>query len=317
MGLTRFPHGISSFGVPVMGAGSQIPATTGNYFFVDDSGSNGHDGKDTDHPVATLDYAISKCTADHGDVVILMPGHAETVTTAVGIDVAGVTVVGLGFGDARPTITVNAAIYGLTVSAHDCTISNIRVIAGSSVTAATRLIAVAADDITVSNCRFEMAYDMYHMCVVGSGNNIHFNDNEYINAVTTAASVHPQVGFLNIAGTDVHVSGGYFNDMSASKAERWRTAIEGGKLTADLKIADVTFVTRGIGIATRTAGASGEVYAFHCRLVSPSANTAVQATITQTYLYSVECYNVAAVNKQPQMITSTSDMRLKKNVMYL
>lgn len=317
MGITHFPNGVSSFGVPIMGGGGMIPQTTGDYFFVDDSGSNTNDGKDPDHPFATLDYAVSQCTASHGDVVILMPGHAETTTTAIGIDIVGVTVVGLGYGDARPTITVNAAVYGLTVSAHDCKISNLRVIAGSSVTAATRLMAVAADDVVVANCRFEMAYDMYHMIVVSSGDNIKFIDNEYINGVTTSASVHPQVGFLNIGGTNVHVTGGYFNDMAANKTEKWIAAIEGGKLTADLKVQDVIFITRGIGVRTRTAGASGEVYVMYCRLISPSSNTAVGSTITSTYLYQIENYNCAAVNKEPAMVTSTSDKRLKRSIAYL
>jgi len=63
MGLTQFPNGISSFGIPVIG-GSQIPVTTGTYFFVDDSGSNANDGLDPDHPVATIEYAFGLCTAD-------------------------------------------------------------------------------------------------------------------------------------------------------------------------------------------------------------------------------------------------------------
>lgn len=317
MGLTHFPNGVSSFGIPQLGGAGQIPQTTGTYFFVDDSGSNANDGKDPDHPFADLDYAVSQCTASHGDVIILMPGHAETTTTAIGIDIVGVTVIGLGYGDARPTITVNAAVHGLEVSADDCKISNIRVIAGSAVTAATRLICVAADDFVVSNVRFEMAYDMYNMCVVSSGDNVKFIDNEYINTVTTSASAHPQRAFLNITGTNVNITGGLVNDIGANKAERWRTAFAGGKKLAYLTVEDVTFMTRGIGVATRTAGASGDVSVLYCRLVSPSSNTAVQALITPTYLFTVECYNVAAINKQPQMITSSSDKRLKRSIAYL
>mgnify|MGYP006139353905 CR=1 FL=1 len=46
-----------------------------------------------------------------GDVIVVMPGHAETVSGAAGIncDVAGVSIVGLGRGAARPTITMSAA----------------------------------------------------------------------------------------------------------------------------------------------------------------------------------------------------------------
>jgi hypothetical protein len=52
MGTTNFPGGVTSFGVPVLGGGYAVPATTGNYFFVDsNTGSNGNSGKDKDHPL--------------------------------------------------------------------------------------------------------------------------------------------------------------------------------------------------------------------------------------------------------------------------
>ena len=101
--LTNYPNGITSFGVPVMGGGVEIPASTGNYFFVHSgTGSDAYDGKNpkvvdrSSGPFATVDYAIGKCTASNGDVVIVMPGHAETLTAAVTVDVAGVQVIGLG-----------------------------------------------------------------------------------------------------------------------------------------------------------------------------------------------------------------------------
>lgn len=63
-----------------------------------------------------LEEAMSSgdIVANRGDVVLLAPGHVETITTAAGIDmdIAGVSVVGLGTGSLRPTFnfstTVNA-----------------------------------------------------------------------------------------------------------------------------------------------------------------------------------------------------------------
>ena len=78
MGLTNFPNGISSFGVPVLGGGAIT--TTGSIFFVDSvTGSNGNSGADSDHPFATIDYAIGKCTANKGDHILVMPGHNEAI----------------------------------------------------------------------------------------------------------------------------------------------------------------------------------------------------------------------------------------------
>jgi hypothetical protein len=126
MSLTNFPNGITSFGVPVIGSG-QIPVTTGFYFFVSSGvGSNDNNGGRST-PFATIDYAIGKCTANKGDVIVVMPGHTETIAAAGGItaDVAGVTIIGLGFGSLRPTITWSAVASTFAISAANVTLSNI------------------------------------------------------------------------------------------------------------------------------------------------------------------------------------------------
>lgn len=145
MGITHFPHGISSFGVPVLGGAGTIPQTTGTYFFVDDSGSNANDGKDTDHPFADLDYAIGQTTEDHGDVIILMPGHAQAVTATIACDKAGVTIVGLGHGEARPTFTHDGALADdvVEISADSVVINNVKLVGSGA--ACTALINLTGD----------------------------------------------------------------------------------------------------------------------------------------------------------------------------
>ena len=128
MGLTNFPNGITSFGVPVMGGSGLIPATTGTYFFVSSvTGSDAHSGKSVVEAFGTIDYAIGKCTANKGDVIIVMPGHTETISAAGGItaDVAGITIVGLGNGGLRPIITFSATASTFAISAANVTVKNI------------------------------------------------------------------------------------------------------------------------------------------------------------------------------------------------
>ena len=130
MALTNFPEGITSFGVPVMGAGPSIPATTGTYFFVHSgTGSSGYDGKSPTRPLATIVQAIALCTASKGDVIIVMPGHAETIATAGGItaDKIGISIIGLGNGSNRPTLTFSAVGSTFAVTAAGVTIRNLRV----------------------------------------------------------------------------------------------------------------------------------------------------------------------------------------------
>jgi hypothetical protein len=147
MSITRFPHGISSFGIPVLGAGPIV--TTGNVFFVDDSGSDSSSGLSPDEPFKTLDYAIGRCTASHGDTIVMMPGHAET-TTAIAVDVAGIHIVGLGIGADRPTITASTGASDLiNITAANCTLENFNLVGAAS--GVTALVDIAAADTTLVN----------------------------------------------------------------------------------------------------------------------------------------------------------------------
>lgn len=115
--------------------------STGNIFYVD-SGATGaadsvsNSGTDLSSPLATIDYAIGKCAANNGDVIIVMPGHAETVSGAAGInfDVAGVTCIGLGEGAARPTITMSAVASTIAFNAASCWMRNFVILATEDTT---------------------------------------------------------------------------------------------------------------------------------------------------------------------------------------
>ena len=118
MAMTKFPNGISSLGMPI------VP-TTGTVFFVDDSGSNSYAGTDPSEPFADLDYAIGRCTANVGDIIFLMPGHAESNATVITADVAGISIIGLGRGGQRPVFTVTGTVDAITVTAADVLIENV------------------------------------------------------------------------------------------------------------------------------------------------------------------------------------------------
>lgn len=92
----------------------------GNTWYVN-SAVAGADGSSPFTAMATLDEAFAKCVANQGDVIVVMPGHAETITSAGAIahDVAGVSVIGLGYGESRPTITLgtaNTTTYAITAA---------------------------------------------------------------------------------------------------------------------------------------------------------------------------------------------------------
>jgi hypothetical protein len=172
MSITPFPNGVSSFGVPVIGSGATVPFTTGTYRFVDSStGINLADNGTKDRPYATIDYAIGQCTASKGDVIIVYPGHTETITAAAGIalDVAGVSIVGLGTGTMRPKITyTTAATATFAISAANCSVKNL-VFNANYADVATAII-VSGKDARIEACDFiEQATNMNFLNVVRTG----------------------------------------------------------------------------------------------------------------------------------------------------
>ena len=173
------PGGIQTF----------IPSsdTTGEVFFVSSgTGSNVTGaGRNSDTPFATIAYALTQCTASKGDRIYCLPGHAETIAAAASIacSVAGVSIIGLGNGSNRPTITFNGTDSVITISAANVTLRNVILAAGVdevvkaiSVTAAFATIDAvdinevaakqfiqfcltnaSADDLTIQNCVHQQA----------------------------------------------------------------------------------------------------------------------------------------------------------------
>lgn len=130
--MDNFKNGIASFGIPVLA----VPdvSRTGDVYWVDYNGTNSSDNTSSgsyEIPFKTLDYAVGRCTANNGDIINIKEGHTETITasTLCAIDVAGLTVVGMGSGADRPTFTVSTdATATITISGTSTKLKNILVI---------------------------------------------------------------------------------------------------------------------------------------------------------------------------------------------
>ena len=114
-------------------------------------------GKSPDSPVATIDYAISLCTADAGDVIYAMPQHVETVAAAGGLnfDIAGVHLIGLGNGTVQAQVDFTAEASSITVTAANVTIEDMWL--QSSFLDITIAVDVSAEDFTFRHNRVDMA----------------------------------------------------------------------------------------------------------------------------------------------------------------
>lgn len=116
-----FPGGVMIQGMPILNTYG------GNVFWVNSNGGSDGNKGTRNRPFSTLDYAIGRCTANNGDIIMVMPNHAETITGAGGIalDVAGVTVVGMGSYNQRPRFLMDGGTaVTATVTAADVTVQN-------------------------------------------------------------------------------------------------------------------------------------------------------------------------------------------------
>lgn len=85
------------------------------------------DGDGVSRVFTSITSALVQCVAGRGDVIYVLPGYTENITGAAGIAIAkaGVRLVGLGQGRARPTLTWTTAITAqITVTAANVSIEN-------------------------------------------------------------------------------------------------------------------------------------------------------------------------------------------------
>ncbi len=139
--------------------------TTGDIWFVDSGAAAASDavthGSSPDIPFATLDFAINQSGANSrsnkGDVIYVMPGHAEEATTDVelfDLDTAGISVIGLGSGDLQPTFTISHADASCQLGATGCRISNLRFVSGAADIVVGLQIEAAGIGSEVDHCYF-------------------------------------------------------------------------------------------------------------------------------------------------------------------
>jgi hypothetical protein len=127
-----FPQGVNIRGVPltITNPGKVFWLSNATTLQPGDRGGSDSNKGTHNSPFATLAGAIAACVAGRGDIIIVEPGHAETISTATALAIAtsGVAVIGLGVGSARPKWTIS--------------------------TANTATIAVSADNVSFTNCQF-------------------------------------------------------------------------------------------------------------------------------------------------------------------
>lgn len=142
---------------PTMATGNVyfvIPTTNDNYTqFVKYYQKKYEDG--TVMIQTTLADAITACTASRGDVIFLAPGFSLAVTSSnLSMSKAGVSVIGIGSGSLKPTLTFGATNSRVNVTAANCVFQNLRFQAGIGDVVTAVLHATAAQNTMYLDIEF-------------------------------------------------------------------------------------------------------------------------------------------------------------------
>jgi hypothetical protein len=147
-----FADGIIIRGVPL------LTLYPGNVYWVDSNGGGGSKGTFA-HPVATLSEAHDLVTTDNGDIIAIKPGHAETLTSTLDFSKSGFAIIGLGFGDNRPTFTNGITAAGddyFDFAGDDIVVYNLKYKEAAPAGSAVVVFNVSGDFFTIENCYIEL-----------------------------------------------------------------------------------------------------------------------------------------------------------------
>lgn len=160
--------------------------------------SDGNPGN-IQRPLATLLKAVSLCRAGAGDVIMIKPGHAETIAdaTTLLLNVADIAIIGLGVGSKRPTFTFTAAAANIPITAANMSIQNCLFVANFADVASifTATGTATPTDLSIRGSEFRDTSSILNALTVITGNatansldGLDFVNNKISSLGTTAAT---------------------------------------------------------------------------------------------------------------------------------
>lgn len=248
---------------------------TGSIFYVDSGVTTEGQGTSWDTAKDTIDEAIGLCTASNGDIILVAPGHAEAITAATSCvaDVSGISIIGIGYGSATPTLTFTTAATALvSVTATNVRISNIKFVANYADVASQITLGAAADGSVIDNCIFTDTSTILNMLncitVTADCDNIQLIGNRF-DAVASATS-----------DSAIEVAGGSDNSVIADNMI-YGTFTDGGILASAAASTNLTVVDNVIGCIDAIAfdGNAGTTGLFGRNLLGANT-TSIAAALT-------------------------------------
>lgn len=167
--------------LPLIGIGAGVRTTLGTHMppggqivaYVRHTAVSGDDNKIEEMRYPTLNAALNKCRSGAGDIVVVLPGHAENISSADQMSnlVAGTRIVGLGLGTNRPTFTWTAATATFlfdvaNVSLHNCILEMAGPPGSTTALSVAAPITISAAGCAITGCLIRTSVDADQLATV-------------------------------------------------------------------------------------------------------------------------------------------------------
>lgn len=267
---------------------------TGDQIFVDSvNGASGGDGTSL-RPFSSIASALLKSGLSAGDTIYLMPSHAESISsaTALTLSVAGVKIVGQGWGALRPTITLDTANTAtINVTAANVYIENVIFVA-NFLNIASCFTTTTAKNLTLVDCEFRDGASVNFKALVDT--NTTTNDTDGLTMVrckwlglgsTTGTTV------IKMDGTNdrMYMEDCYFTHANADDGGLFML-IAAGKVVTNMEIKSCRFNLVGVSSATAgvlitTNGSTNSGYFYNCHVKHLDATTEIMVTASSGFVF--------------------------------
>lgn len=295
-------------GVTVGGVGLDVYSHGTHYYVCNGTvltpkglgGSDGNDGLTADRPLSTLAAAVAKCTASRGDVIVLMPGHSETISTATALNlsIAGVTIVGVGDGSSIPNITLDTLTTStITVSAANVTIRNVQ-FTPNFADIVTLFTLTTAKNFRLEQCRVNTGTSVNFIAVVTTSATTANNDGLHIESCYWAEPAVTAVSLVSALGTQdrVTVSNNYVN-LGVNNSKPCLITQAAGKIITNLrcstnKLYRLNTTNAGMVLTTNQSTNTGIIDNNYCQAADGTNN--LIATASSGYGFFSNSYSGVA-----------------------
>jgi hypothetical protein len=228
--LTNFPQGMQSdIGIRNV---PTVVTNSGRNVWVDSNGAGTGSASQRrgtfQRPYATVALALT--AAQKYDTIFVKSGHAETIAAAGGWTpgVAGVRIVGVGYGDERPQITfAGAAGASILLNQVGCSLTNLLFINGQATASAlTGPLALQASGVSIAGCewRDSSGFEAVRAVLSTAAFKFGFIQLRY-NGLTGSST---NVNAIRLVGSvDINIDFDFYGNASTSVIEFLTTACTG------------------------------------------------------------------------------------------